>query len=67
MIKSYQIKKIMVKNGKPQHVILLDPNGEVYETSCFGEVTKLCELLKKTLVNKTRGFSKSIDILEFLA
>ena len=35
----------MVKNGKPQHVILLDPNGEVYETSCFGEVTKLCELL----------------------
>jgi len=45
MIKSYQIKKIMNKGGKPQHVILLDPNGEVYETSCFGEATKLCELL----------------------
>jgi hypothetical protein len=45
MIKSYQIKKIMVKNGKPQHVILLGSNSEVYETSCFGEATKLCELL----------------------
>lgn len=45
MIKSYQIKKIMIKNGNPQHVILLDPNSEVFETSCFGEATKLCVLL----------------------
>ena len=45
MTKIYQIKKIMFKKGKPQHVILLNTQGEVYETSCIGEVTKMCELL----------------------
>ena len=35
----------MFKKGKPQHVILLNTQGEVYETSCIGEVTKMCELL----------------------
>lgn len=41
----YQIKKIMIKGGKPQHVILLNSHSEVFESSCIGEVTKLCELL----------------------
>jgi hypothetical protein len=44
-MKSYQIKKIMVTNGKVQHVLLLGSQGEVFETDCFGEVVKLCELL----------------------
>jgi len=42
---SYQIKKIMSSNGKKQHVLLLNAQGEVYETHCFGEATKLCELM----------------------
>lgn len=42
---SYQIKKIMVSNGKRQHVILLNSHGEVFETDCIGEAVKLCELL----------------------
>jgi len=45
MTKTYQIKKIMIKGGKPQHVILLNSQGEVYESPCIGEVTKMCELL----------------------
>jgi len=45
MNKSYQIKKIMTINNKKQHVILLNSQGEVFETSCIGEATKLCELL----------------------
>ena len=45
MNKSYQIKKIMNVNGKNLHVILLNSQGEVFETSCIGEATKLCELL----------------------
>ena len=45
MTKTYQIKKIMVSGGKPQHVILLNSQGEVFESSCIGEVTKMCELL----------------------
>ena len=32
-------------NGKNLHVILLNSQGEVFETSCIGEATKLCELL----------------------
>jgi hypothetical protein len=44
-MKSYQIKKIMVTNGKVQHVLLLGSQGEVFETDCFGEAAKLCELL----------------------
>lgn len=42
---SYQIKKIMNMNGKILHVILLNTYNEVFETDCFDEVTKLCELL----------------------
>jgi hypothetical protein len=44
-MKSYQIKKIIVTDGKIQHVLLLGSQGEVFETDCFGEATKLCELL----------------------
>jgi hypothetical protein len=57
MIKSYQIKKIMRKGGKLQHVILLGSNSEVYETSCFGEATKLCGLLN---TNTDRGWRYEI-------
>ena len=42
---SYQIKKIMVNSGKPQHVILLDSTGVVFETNKFEQATKLCEIL----------------------
>jgi len=42
---SYQIKKIMVNSGKPQHVILLDSTGVVFESNKFDKVTKLCEIL----------------------
>ena len=45
MEKSYQIKKIMLIKGKLQHVILLNTQGEVFETTCFGEAMKICELL----------------------
>jgi hypothetical protein len=45
MTKVYQIKKIMTSNGKAQHVLLLDSQGVVFETSCIGEASKLCELL----------------------
>lgn len=45
MNKSYQIKKIMTINNKKQHVILLNSQGEVFETTCIGEATKLCEIL----------------------
>jgi hypothetical protein len=42
---SYQIKKIMNMNGKNLHVILLNAQGEVFETDNIEEATKLCELL----------------------
>ena len=42
---SYQIKKIMNMNGKNLHVILLNAQGEVFETDHIEEATKLCELL----------------------
>jgi len=42
---SYQIKKIMVNSGKPQHVILLDSTGIVFETNKFEQATKMCEIL----------------------
>lgn len=45
MNKSYQIKKIMTSNGKMMHILILNAQNEVFETSCFGEATKLCELL----------------------
>jgi hypothetical protein len=45
MEKSYQIKKIMLLKGKFQHVILLNTQGEVFETNCFGEAMKICELM----------------------
>lgn len=45
MEKNYQIKKIMLLKGKLQHVILLNSQGEVFETNCFGEAMKICELM----------------------
>jgi hypothetical protein len=42
---SYQIKKIMNMNGKNLHVILLNAQGEVFETDYIEEATKLCEIL----------------------
>jgi len=42
---SYQIKKIMNMNGKNFHVILLNSQGEVFETHRIEEATKLCEIL----------------------
>jgi len=42
---SYQIKKIMSLNGKPQHILLLDSTGVVFETDCFGQATKMCDVL----------------------
>jgi len=35
----------MLLKGKLQHVILLNTQGEVFETTCFGEAMKICELL----------------------
>lgn len=45
MTKVYQIKKIMMSGGRTQHVLLLDSQNVVFETSCIGEASKLCELL----------------------
>jgi hypothetical protein len=56
--KSYQIKKVIKNNfNKIQHVLLLNSNVEVFETHCFGEVTKLCQLLN---TNSTNGFRYEI-------
>jgi hypothetical protein len=54
MTKVYQVKKIMVSKGQSQHVLLLDSQGVVYETSCIGESTKLCQLLNTNSDNKCR-------------
>jgi hypothetical protein len=35
----------MLLKGKFQHVILLNTQGEVFETNCFGEAMKICELM----------------------
>lgn len=45
MNNSYQIKKIMVLNGRKLHVLLLNSINEVFETDCIGEASKLCEIL----------------------
>lgn len=48
MSKTYQIKKIMKNDGySTQHVLLLNPYDEVFETDSLQEVTKICEIFNK--------------------
>jgi hypothetical protein len=57
MKNSYQIKKIMAMNGRTLHVILLNTQGEVFETTSLDEAQKLCELLN---VNTDSGWRYEI-------
>lgn len=53
--KSYQVKKIIKNNfNRIQQVLLLNSDVEVFETSCFGEVTKLCQILNNNSNNNCR-------------
>ena len=45
MNNSYQIKKIMVLNGRKLHVLLLNSINEVFETDSIDEASKLCVIL----------------------
>lgn len=46
---SYQIKKIIQSSkDKIQNVLLLNGNNEIFETNCFGEVTRICQLLNNS-------------------
>jgi hypothetical protein len=45
--KSYQIKKLLVVEGKIQHVLLLNPYDEVFETDSYEEVLKMCEIFNR--------------------
>tara|TARA_R110000803_G_scaffold5996_2_gene19677 strand:- start:3297 stop:3491 length:195 start_codon:yes stop_codon:yes gene_type:complete len=45
--KSYQIKKVLVVEGKILHVLLLNPYDEVFETDSHEEVLKMCEIFNR--------------------
>jgi hypothetical protein len=55
MITSYQIKKVIKSSkDKIQNVLLLNGNYEVFETSCFGEVTRICQVLNNSTEENKR-------------
>jgi|LakMenEpi03Aug12_release.lakeMendotaPanAssembly.Ray.scaffolds.fasta_scaffold808706_2 hypothetical protein len=59
MITSYQIKKIIKSTtDNIQHVLLLNGSDKVFETSCIGEATKLCQFL-----NGKSGENKRYEIV----
>ena len=43
----YQIKKVLLVEGKIQHVLLLNPYDEVFETDSYEEVLKMCEIFNR--------------------
>ena len=61
MSKTYQIKKIMKSGGDlTQHVLLLNPYDEVFETDSIVEATKICEIFNK---NTDSGWRYEIIII----
>ena len=45
MNKFYQIKKTKIGESKTQYAEFLTIDGKIFETSCFGIVIKMCEIL----------------------